>query len=96
MPASERKVDNAVAPQRPAAPSPREPVQDLFSVPARPIPRRHELPITAPSPILAMQPQVAAEVAKSLATEAALAKAAEAKAAAQAPAPTAPKPGDES
>ena len=47
---------------------PKQPVQDLFSVPTRAGAQRQELPITAPSPILAMQPQVAAEVAKSFAT----------------------------
>jgi hypothetical protein len=44
------------------------PVQDLFSVPAGSPRGRTELPFTAPSPILAMQPQVAAEVAKSFAS----------------------------
>jgi ribonuclease E len=70
-------------PARPAAfgaaasgPDSKPPVQDLFSVPNRgPAPRR-DLPITAPSPILAMQPQVAAEVAKSFATQAEAPKAA--------------------
>jgi len=55
----------ATQPARAQGPAP---VQDLFSVPSGASRSRSELPITAPSPILAMQPQVAAEVAKSFAT----------------------------
>jgi hypothetical protein len=70
----------------PQVTSSRPPVEDLFSVPVRPA-ARSELPVTKPSPILAMHPQVAAEVAKSLARDAESAKPASSEAPAKPSAP---------
>ncbi len=49
---SERSSANASSISQAIAPRRNEPVQDLFSVPARPVAATRDLPITAPSPIL--------------------------------------------